>query len=230
MRIIDHPSPNCNERRDGLQPQFVVLHYTAMDSCRAARDRLCDPSVEVSAHYLIDTDGTCLRLVDEGKRAWHAGQGHWRGLGDMNSRSIGIELDNPGDRPFAEAQMCTLEALLPGILTRWSLGPEAVIGHSDMAPARKQDPGARFDWRRLALGGMSVWPDADGDMPSRPDEERFFDDLARFGYDVTARTPALDAFRLRFRPHAAGQGLDAYDQALAAALASGRFISPGHIA
>ncbi len=149
-KLIWHPSPNFGPRRDGLTPQFVVLHYTAMASAEAALERLCDPEAEVSAHYLIGRDGTCWRLVEESERAWHAGQGSWHGLDDLNSRSVGIELDNRGNEPFPEPLMCVLENLLSEILQRWALPPDAVIAHSDLAPGRKRDPGPRFDWARLA--------------------------------------------------------------------------------
>lgn len=159
------PSSNHGLRRDGAVPSLVVLHYTAMATAESALARLCDPAAEVSAHYLIAEDGRLFALVPEGARAWHAGVGSWRGRGDVNSWSIGIELANPGPLadfpPFPGPQMLALEALLDGIMARWGIGPEAVIGHSDMAPGRKADPGPKFDWRRLALGGRAVWPDSD---------------------------------------------------------------------
>jgi N-acetylmuramoyl-L-alanine amidase len=190
----------------------VVLHYTAMPSCAEALARLCDPVAEVSAHYLIDTDGTVLQLVEEGARAWHAGAGEWGGRGDVNSRSIGVELANPGDAPFAARQMAALEGLLAGVLARHGLPPQAVIGHADMAPARKADPGPRFDWRRLARAGLSVWP-AQGAAPGD-----LWADLAAFGYPLEAGEEAvLAAFRARFRPRAAGPA-GAADAALAAGL------------
>ena len=207
---LTHSSPNFGERRGEARVTLVVLHYTAMASCAEALARLCDPSTEVSAHYLIDADGTLLSLVDEGARAWHAGAGAWCGAGDVNSRSIGIELANSGERPFAEAQMAALERLLADVLARHGLGPEAVIAHSDMAPDRKGDPGARFDWRRLALQGLSVWPD-----PAKPGD--FFADLRAFGYPEAAPETLLTAFRLRFRPWGRGP-LDDTDRAVAAGL------------
>ena len=231
---LTHPSPNFGDRR-GKRVDLVVLHYTAMPTCAAALERLCDPVAEVSAHYLIDADGTLLSLVDEGARAWHAGAGSWRGEGDVNSRSIGVELANPGDRPFPEPQMRALDRLLADILHRHDLPPEAVIAHSDMAPERKGDPGPRFDWRRLALQGLSVWPTAplDGPPPldthspqpspsggeggASPDWAGFVADLRAFGYPKAAPETLLTAFRLRFRPWAAGL-LDAVDLALAAGL------------
>ena len=161
-------SPNFGERRDGLRPELVVVHFTAMASCAAALERLCDPEAEVSAHYLIDYDGGIRELVPEEARAWHAGAGHWRGLTDINSRSIGIELANTGAEPFAERQMAALENLLSGILQRWAIPAEGVIAHSDMAPGRKADLGPRL-WlpRRagkyaagclpLALSPLGTW-------------------------------------------------------------------------
>jgi N-acetylmuramoyl-L-alanine amidase len=205
----------------------VVLHYTAMPTCAAALERLCDPAAEVSAHYLLDADGTLLSLVDEGARAWHAGAGQWRGEGDVNSRSIGIELANPGNRPFPEPQMVALEQLLRGVMARHGLSPAAVIAHSDMAPDRKGDPGPRFDWRRLALQGLSVWPAPSADSPPphpSPSQEGaaeemagFLADLRAFGYPDAAPETLLTAFRLRFRPWAKGP-LDATDCALAVGL------------
>lgn len=210
-------SPNFGERRGGLQPEFVVIHYTAMESCEAASARLCDPAFEVSAHYLIDYDGTVHPLVPEEARAWHAGAGQWRGLDDLNSRSIGIELANDGFEPFAEPQMVALETLLVGIMDRWGIEPAAVIGHSDMAPGRKGDPGARFDWARLARGGLSVWPEPDTGV--RPEPAAFWALAQRFGYPAAADDALLAAFRLRFRPWAKGP-LDAVDAALAQDLAN----------
>ena len=208
MQPIPHPSPNFGERRDGLRPELVVLHYTAMEDATAALERLSSPEFEVSAHYLVARDGTLHQLVDEDKRAWHAGGGDWRGRGDVNSRSIGIELDNLGDTPFSQPLMQTLEALLPGILSRWDIPPEGVIGHSDMAPKRKFDPGRRFDWARLARQGLAVWPEA-GDAP--PDEGAFLKAAEAFGYDTFwGIDPVLGAFRQRFRPWADGP-LDAQD-------------------
>jgi len=129
-----------------------------MQTAQAALKTLCNPKTEVSAHYLIAEDGEVLSLVPEDLRAWHAGAGAWGSVTDVNSRSIGIELANPGNCPFAAPQMDALEDLLAGIKTRWQIRPERVIGHSDMAPGRKIDPGARFDWLRLARAGFGVWP------------------------------------------------------------------------
>lgn len=208
-------SPNFGARRGGLRPELIVIHYTAMASCAAARARLCDPVAEVSAHWLVSETGAAELLVPEDARAWHAGAGNWAGRDDINSRSIGIELANNGAEPFAEPQMAALETLLGGIMARWDIGPAAVIGHSDMAPGRKVDPGPRFDWRRLALQGLAVWPQA-----VAPGDPAGFDAAAlAFGYPAEV-TPdlRLAAFRLRFRPWATGP-LDGIDAALAADLA-----------
>lgn len=210
------PSPNCGERRGGARPDLVVIHYTAMPSVAEARARLCDPAHEVSAHWLIAEDGGAEQLVDERLRAWHAGAGAWGAVTDVNSRSIGIELANTGAQPFAEPQMAALERVLAGIMARWDIPPERVIGHSDMAPARKSDPGARFDWRRLARAGLSVWPEA-GRSVGR--EGEFLSHARRFGYPEAEEGLILRAFRLRFRPWAAGP-VDALDAALAADLAA----------
>lgn len=158
MDVIQHPSPNFGPRRDGLRPELIVLHYTAMDTAQAALTRLSDPQHEVSAHYLIGRCGQIWQLVDEDMRAWHAGAGAWGGQGDVNSRSIGIELSNSGAEPFSELLMSSLEILLTDLMARWNIPPEGLIGHSDMAPLRKRDPGSRFDWERLALQDLSIWP------------------------------------------------------------------------
>ncbi|WP_428545628.1 N-acetylmuramoyl-L-alanine amidase [Profundibacter sp.] len=196
---------------------MVVLHYTAMDSATAALERLSAPEAEVSAHYLISETGEVFSLVPEEKRAWHAGAGQWGAVTDVNSRSIGIEIANTGFAPFPEPQMVALEGLLQDIMRRWAIQPERIIGHSDMAPGRKIDPGRRFDWRRLALGGLSVWPNP----VSKPfDKTGLVDMLHAFG--MTAENDAeilLKAFRLRFRPWASGP-LDDLDLAMANDLAT----------
>jgi len=181
-----------------------VLHYTGMESAQAAIDRLRDPEAKVSAHYLVDEDGSILRLVDERHRAWHAGRSHWRGVTDVNSASIGIEIVNPGHefgyRPFPEAQMSALIPLVADIKERHSITRGNVVGHSDVAPARKQDPGELFNWHALARLRLALprptknlvdpgWPDAG-----------FMLALERFGYDVRDAEAAVTAFQRRFRP------------------------------
>ena len=148
-QIIQTPSPNFGPRKGGAVPTLIVIHYTAMDTAEAALERLCDPQYEVSAHYLISAQGAVHQLVSEDMRAWHAGAGQWGEITDVNSHSIGIELDNRGDHPYAHPQVETLCALLPGIMKRWNITFENIIGHSDCAPGRKIAPGPRFDWLRL---------------------------------------------------------------------------------
>ncbi|WP_167647927.1 N-acetylmuramoyl-L-alanine amidase [Mameliella alba] len=196
---------------------MVVLHYTAMTSAEAARDWLCNPESEVSCHYVVAEDGRCWQLVREEDRAWHAGRGCWGGVADVNSHSIGIELANTGFHPFPEPQMAVLGDLLRGICSRWAVPPERVVGHSDTALGRKIDPGSRFDWRRLALCGLAVWPVAGAE---ELDEARFWQDCRSFGYEVTPETQGevLAAVRMRFRPWAKGPH-DGEDCAIMADLA-----------
>lgn len=215
--LSGYPSPNFGPRRFGALPDLVVLHFTAMPDVDEARARLCDPLAEVSAHYLISGAGEVTALVPEELRAWHAGAGAWGLCRDINSQSIGIELANTGDQPFAGAQMAALERLLSDILHRWQIPPERVIGHSDMAPDRKLDPGRRFDWRRLAMSGLAVWPSADL-VPGEADAAQFRADLRAFGYPEASDEDLLLAFRLRFLPWAQG-ALSARDCAIAADIA-----------
>jgi N-acetylmuramoyl-L-alanine amidase len=206
--ITQIKSPNFGQRRHGLPPDMVVIHYTAMETSQAACDRLCDETAEVSAHYLISEQGEIIQLVTEDMRAWHAGAGAWGDVEDVNSHSIGIELANTGDVPFPAAQMDALEVLLPGIMQRWSIPAARVIAHSDMAPLRKFDPGPRFDWRRLALGGLSVWPD--GMQTVNGSWVDFLVYAGAFGYRCEDKDALLAAFRMRFMPNKAGE-LDAKD-------------------
>lgn len=209
LRPLWHPSPNQGTRRDALQPSLVVLHYTAMTSAEAALDRLCDPETEVSAHYLIGRDGRLWQMVAESQRAWHAGVGEWAGQDDVNSRSIGIELDNGGDHPFSEPQMAVLELLLGQVLKRWSIPAEGVIGHSDMAPGRKIDPGSRFDWARLARLGLARRRQGAAATGLVDPADALPLLLRRYARDL-GYTAAVDdetllsALRLRYRPWAKG--------------------------
>jgi N-acetylmuramoyl-L-alanine amidase len=186
---------------------MLVIHYTGMRSAEAALERMCDPAAEVSAHYMIDEAGKVFALVEEEKRAWHAGASFWRGESAINSRSIGIELVNPGHefgyRPFPEAQMAALIELAKGILTRWPIPARNVVGHSDVAPRRKQDPGELFDWRRLAENGIGLWPEpgeGEGDAAAL---------LAAHGYEIEDLTATLTAFQRHFRPSRCDGAADA---------------------
>lgn len=200
MQPLWHPSPNFGPRRAGLTPSLVVLHYTGMRGAADALDRLCDPSAEVSAHYVIGACGTLWQLVAEDMRAWHAGAGAWQGVDDINSRSIGIELVNTGAQPFPAPQINCLEHVMRGIMARWSIPAHRVIGHSDMAPERKDDPGPRFDWSRLARQGLAFWPQGDGaDVP-------LMASLDAIGYPPADAIKRLQAFRHRFSP--SGQGAE----------------------
>jgi N-acetylmuramoyl-L-alanine amidase len=187
----------------------LVLHYTGMRSAEDALERLCDPAAKVSAHWLIDEDGALSALVDEEARACHAGVSWWQGREGLNATSIGIELVNPGHewgyRPFPPAQMRSLIALCHGILTRWPIPPARVLGHADIAPERKEDPGELFDWRLLAREGLALWPEPDpAPLPDTPGLQAA---LARIGYRVP-RTGGFDpatrrvivAFQRHFRP------------------------------
>ena len=218
--VIEAPSANFGPRRGGVRPDLIVLHHTAMQTAEAALARLCDPRAEVSAHYMICARGGVWQLVDENMRAWHAGVGQWGCVTDVNSHSIGIELANTGAHPYPAPQMAVLVDLLVDLMRRWRIGPERVIGHSDMAPARKFDPGPRFDWRGLACQGVSVWPRAWRADAASP--EAFLRDAATFGYrlhgDVT-QDDILRAFRTRFRPGVSG-ALDPDDCARIADLAA----------
>ena len=206
---IEKSSPNQEKRREGVAIDTLVLHYTGMKTAEEALTRLLDPAAKVSAHYLIDEAGVITALVPEERRAWHAGEAAWLGASDINDRSIGVELVNPGHefgyRPFPEAQMVACEALLRDILARHAIAPERVLGHSDVAPDRKTDPGELFDWERLARAGIGRWPEAQP-AKSLPIEEvqRL---LHRYGYAVPltgqadrATKKVIEAFQRHFRP------------------------------
>ncbi len=162
------PSPNHNDRGDAAI-DMLVLHYTGMKTAKAALERLCDPAAKVSAHYTVDEDGTVYVHVPEARRAWHSGISSWAGAADINSRSIGIELVNPGHefgyRDFPYGQIQALITLCHGILLRHPIPSARVLGHSDVAPARKEDPGERFPWKQLATAGIGLWPEPEGHVP-----------------------------------------------------------------
>ena len=164
LPVTDLPSPNQDERPCAID--MLVLHYTGMKSCAEAVARLRDPESRVSSHYVVDEDGTILRLVPEARRAFHAGVSYWRGRRTLNDPSIGVEIVNPGHewgyRPFPPAQMAAVRELCLGVLGRHAIPPQNVVAHSDIAPSRKQDPGELFDWRGLAEAGIGLWPGPDG--------------------------------------------------------------------
>ena len=232
LRIIDRPSPNFDARTRPVD--LIVLHYTGMQSAEVALNRLTDtapvagkypgpwqqpdvapdaPLSRVSSHYVVDEQGVVYRLVPEEHRAWHAGASSWEGEGDVNSRAIGIEIVNGGHDfglpDFPDVQIAAVITLVGEILQRWALAPARVVAHSDIAPERKQDPGEKFPWKRLADAGVSIWPEpgthrdyAEGDLVLRTQER-----LAAVGYAVSATgvidgqtKVALAAFQRRFRP------------------------------
>lgn len=200
--MIWTPSPNFSERT--LPISILVLHYTGMKSGAAAIDWLANPASKVSAHYVVDEDGTVVHMVQEDKRAQHAGVSYWRGLTDINSASIGIEIVNPGHewgyRPFPEAQMAALLPLVAEITRTYSIEPRNVVGHSDVAPARKQDPGELFDWPLLARHGLAVARPKENLVDPGWSDAAFLQALERYGYGIADGPAALIAFQRRFRP------------------------------
>ena len=192
MRLTPAPSPNFNDRR--AAPDMVVLHYTGMVDGPVALARLRDPRAQVSAHYLVEEDGQVFALVDEDRRAWHAGVSFWQGERDINGCSIGIEIVNPGHefgyRDFPDAQVLAVIEMLDDIRSRWTVPNARILGHSDVAPERKQDPGERFPWRRLAQAGHGLWVEPDPNSGSELSEGHSGDavaklqsDLSRLGYE-----------------------------------------------
>lgn len=225
MRIVERRSPNHGPRRGG-GIDMLLLHYTDMPRVADALDRLCDPQAQVSAHYVVGEDGTVWRLVPESERAWHAGVAWWAGETDINSRSIGIELSNPGHshgyRRFPEAQMAAVESLCLEILARHPIPASRVLGHSDVSPGRKIDPGHLFDWRRLARAGIGLWPN--NAAPADLSPGALVAALATIGYRTEGADPghptnrsALSAFRRHWCPDSLGKP---FDRRLASVLAS----------
>lgn len=196
------PSPNWDERM--LPVTMVVLHYTGMQSAGDALTRMCDAKAKVSAHYMIDEDGTVTRMVAEDKRAWHAGKSYWRGITDVNSASVGIELVNPGHewgyRPFTDAQMEALIPLLAAIVRRHNIPIANVVGHSDIAPARKDDPGELFEWELLARYKLALRTPKPRISLIYDEPSAFFLALERWGYDIADGRAAVRAFQRRWRP------------------------------
>jgi N-acetylmuramoyl-L-alanine amidase len=216
MDIIDCPSPNFDERDQPVS--ICVLHYTGMEDAASAIARLRDPEARVSCHYLVAEDGQVLRMVPEDKRAWHAGQSYWRGLHGVNAASIGIEIVNPGHefgyRPFPREQMEALIPLLSGIVERHQIPRANVVGHSDVAPARKQDPGELFDWALLARHRLAVARPTRGLVDPLWTDGGFLLALERYGYDVRDPLAAVVAFQRRFRPELIDGTIDGECRAL----------------
>ena len=205
MAIVDLPSPNFNARTAPID--ILLMHYTGMRTAQEAIDRLRDPAAQVSAHYVVDEDGTTYHLVAEEHRAWHAGASYWQGVRDINGHAIGIEIVNPGHefgyRPFPDAQMQAVLELARDIVSRHRVPPARVLGHSDVAPLRKEDPAELFDWAWLAANGVGIWAKP---KPCAWSDSEFLLQLGRYGYDLEgddpakARGAAIVAFARHFRP------------------------------
>lgn len=215
------PSPNQDVRR----PNLIVIHFTEQDSVQQSLDTLRgrNSGGPVSAHYLIGADGTRYQLVSDERRAWHAGAGSWGPFTDLNSASIGIELDNDGKSPFAEAQVQSLLVLLEDLCTRLRIPRSQIIGHQDLAPTRKPDPGPLFPWKRLADAGFGRWPAADA--PPAPAGFDPWTALRLIGYPLDDRAATVRAFRNHFRGQG-GSELDAEDLRILHALAAGNLAAP----
>jgi N-acetylmuramoyl-L-alanine amidase len=201
-------SPNFNERR----ANFVILHHTGDNSADASLGTLTSAFREVSAHYLVGRDGGIYQLVDERQRAWHAGESYWGGNTDLNSVSIGIELDNNGREPFADAQIVSLLRLLEDITQRHRIPPANILGHADVAPRRKVDPSGLFPWRTLAARGYGLWCE-----PPYPEPPAAFDamlGLQALGYELANPSSTVAAFRRRYLPDATDSRLTERDRAL----------------
>jgi N-acetylmuramoyl-L-alanine amidase len=214
------PSPNHGERKAGVKPNMLVLHYTGMADAEGAVRHLCTPTSEVSAHYVVMEDGRIVQCVPESRRAWHAGQSYWEGETDINSCSIGIEIANPGHDhgypDFPKRQIAAVTALCRSILTRYRIPAERVLGHSDVAPTRKKDPGEKFPWRTLQGSGIGLWVKPVPIVPNgtiyvlgeeNPAIKEIQELLLRYGYAVTPNgyldgntRDAIAAFQRHFRP------------------------------
>ena len=229
-KLVDalHPSPNAGERRKGCRPRLILLHYTGMPSAAKAIRWLAHPKSKVSCHYVIDDTGEITQMVPEGKRAWHAGVSHWAGETDINSASIGIEIQNPGHEhgypDFPAEQMQAVAALCRDIAQRRVIPPEGILAHSDVAPGRKIDPGEKLDWAWLAQNGAGHWVEpSEADLGGRSyavneegaDIAEAQELLRRYGYNIEVNGRldqwtiiVLRAFQLHFRPARADGKLD----------------------
>lgn len=218
--MIDTPSPNFDERT--LPISMLVLHYTGMPDAVSAINWLASSESKVSAHYVVTEDGQVIRMVDESKRAWHAGRAHWRGVDDINSASVGIEIVNPGHewgyRPFPEVQIGALIPLMHDIVKRHCITRGNIVGHSDVAPARKQDPGELFPWGQLARLRLALPRPTRNLMDPLWSDGGFMLALERFGYDIAEPQAAVVAFQRRFRPELVDGVIDGECRAILLAL------------
>ena len=227
--IIERPSPNFDPRPARGPIDILVMHYTGMRSAEEALARLCDPQAKVSSHYTVDEEGRIYRHVDETKRARHAGISYWAGERDVNNRSIGIEIVNPGHEfgyvPFPEPQIAAVIELSRDIMARHPIPPHRVVGHSDVAPARKMDPGELFPWPKLSEIGIGIFPSSDKDESVQVSEDTFASMLASYGYGVQPDvdiplSTVVTAFQRHFRPERVDGIIDMDLQALLSALLS----------
>ncbi len=216
MTIVDTPSPNFNDRK--LPVSMLVMHYTGMTDAASAIRQLTNPDAGVSSHYVVNEDGTVLQLVDEGKRAWHAGASYWRGVTDVNSASIGIEIVNPGHEfgyhPFPDDQIAAVVRLTHEIHKRHDIPRANVVGHSDVAPARKQDPGELFPWDKLARLNLALARPEDAVTDPGWTDSAFLIALERFGYDIEDKLAVVVAFQRRFRPELIDGTIDGQSRAI----------------
>jgi N-acetylmuramoyl-L-alanine amidase len=219
-KIIETPSPNFDERR--LPITMMVMHYTGMQDAASALARMTDPVAKVSAHYMVAEDGQVVRMVKDKHRAWHAGASYWRGIQDVNSASIGIEIVNPGHefgyRPFPEAQMEAVLKLTRKLTLRHRITRGNVVGHSDIAPARKQDPGELFPWNELAKHRLALPRPTKNLVDPLWNDASFLLALERFGYDITDGPATIRAFQRRFRPETIDGVVDGECRAILLAL------------
>lgn len=214
--VVAHPSPNFNDRPDGASIDTLIMHYTEMDSAESALERMCDPEIGVSAHYLIHKNGTIYQLVDDHKRAWHAGVSGWRGKEQINHYSIGFEIDNNGSEPFSSVQMEAICQLSHWVMKHFPIEQRNVIGHSDIAPNRKADPGKYFDWAMLASKNIGICPTIEAQSTTATllpgDKGHNVTDLqtrlAAWGYPISitghydkATEDVVTAFRLHYLQH-----------------------------
>tara|TARA_Y100000994_G_scaffold43123_1_gene33679 strand:- start:19 stop:696 length:678 start_codon:yes stop_codon:yes gene_type:complete len=221
LTSAEFSSPNFNDRPKDIVPNILVIHYTGMKSVDQALQRLTSSNSQVSAHYLISRKGEIFKLVSEEKRDWHAGVSYWRGETDINSYSIGIELENPGHEfgysKFPKGQMSVLTELCVEVINKYSISPENIVGHSDIAPRRKKDPGELFDWKSLAKKGVGLWPEP---ILNKITLESFEKSLNDFGYEVVDLRSTITAFQRHYLPDTVSGISDATTQKTLATLMS----------
>lgn len=211
--MLKYLSPNFNNRPDGIAIDMLIFHYTGMLSANEALERMCSPIAKVSAHYMIDENGRIFQLVPEEKRAWHAGLAYWRGETNINDRSIGIELENPGHnfnyKYFPEKQITSLIKLAREIVQKYNIPARNIVGHSDVAPKRKKDPGELFNWSLLAENGLGLWPENKVVNNNNVDDLSDFESkLGLYGYETSNLVASTLAFQRHFQPKTCSGKID----------------------